>query len=157
MSDGRPLYIYDPENPGRDNVLALLCHDVEAAGKTVHILVRPPVKSREQEQHYHAMIGDIAKQVPFYGKMRDADTFWKRLLIDAFKHDTKAIPELAEEWAKFGSVESVPALNHDGFVIIGEQSRKFTKKLASAFIDWLGAYGGENGVIWTPPKKWGGE
>lgn len=147
------LFTYDPEDPMRDSVLAEVLHYAEHYGRKCHIEVKPPLKSREQEQHYHAMIGDIARQVPYNGKMRDADAWWKRLLIDAFKHETKEDPEFAAEWAKFGALQMVPALNHDGFVLIGEQSRQFTTKLAAGFITWLGAFGAEHDVKWTASKR----
>lgn len=146
------LFIYDPENPDRDGVLATLCSYTEGLGKKVHIVVRDPVKSREQEEKYHAMISDIAKQVPFHGKLRDADRVWKRLLIDAFKYETKDDPEFSADWRKFGDTETMPALNHDGFVLAGEQSRHFTVKLAKGFITFLEAFGAESGVVWTPVK-----
>ena len=88
---------------------------------------------------YHAIIGEIAGQKRVYGKRLPAES-WKRLLIDAFKHETRNDPDLSREWAKFGTVELLPALNHPGFVMCGEQSRKFSVRLASAFIEWLLAF-----------------
>lgn len=146
------LFVYDPQNPRRDDVLAFACEYAKQAGKKVHITVSEPVKSREQEEHYHAQIGDIAKQCQVYGKKLSAES-WKRLLIDAFKHDTKNDPDLAPLWASFGNIELVPALNNPGFVVVGEQSRKFGVRLASAFIEWLYAYGAESGVRWSEPKN----
>jgi len=103
------------------------------------IVLRPlkVTKSREQEEKYHAQIREIAKAHTLRGKRLNAES-WKRLLIDAFKHETRE--ELAEEWARFGTIETLPALNHPGFVIVGEQSRKFGVKLAGAFIEWLDAF-----------------
>lgn len=146
------LFIFDPASPMRENVLTNACEFARKAGQKVHITVSEPVKSREQEEHYHALIGDIAAQVTVYGKRLPAES-WKRLLIDAFKHDTQNDPDLAPLWRTFGSMELVPALNHPGFVVVGEQSRKFGVKLASAFIEWLMAYGAENSVRWSEPKK----
>jgi hypothetical protein len=103
------------------------------------------VKSREQEEHYHAIIGEIAKSRTLYGKRLPAES-WKRLLIDAFKHETRNDPDLSREWAKFGTVELLPALNHPGFVMVGEQSRRFSVKLASAFIEWLLAFQADGDV-----------
>lgn len=149
------LFVYDPDNPSRDAVLATLCSYTESLGKKVHIMVRDPLKSREQEEKYHAMLSDIARQVPFHGKLRDADRAWKRLLIDAFKYETKDDPEFADEWRKYGETETMPALNHDGFVLAGEQSRNFTVKLAKGFITFLEVFGAENGVQWSPVKHRG--
>ena len=107
------------------------------------VTLSEPKKTREQEEKYHALIGEIADFMTLHGKKLPAES-WKRLLIDAFKHDTKDDPELKDEWAKFGGVELLPALNHPGFVMVGEQSRNFSKKLASAFIEWLYAFQAEN-------------
>lgn len=101
--------------------------------------IAPPKKSREQEEKYHALIGEIAKSHRVHGQRLDVES-WKRLLIDAFKYDTKGDPDLAGEWEKFGHMQLLPALNHPGFVAVGEQSRKFSKKLAGAFITWLQAF-----------------
>lgn len=109
------------------------------------VVIREPAKSRDQECHYHALIGDIAANPPadalvlLSGKELDEES-WKRLLIDAFKHDTKDDPELAQEWQKFGSLQLLPALNHAGFVAVGEQSRNFSRRLAREFIEWLIAF-----------------
>ncbi|QNK65884.1 recombination protein NinB [Variovorax sp. PAMC26660] len=75
--------------------------------------------------------------------------------FDAFKHETKDDAEFRDDWAKFGSVQLLPALNHAGFVMVGAQSRKFSVKLASAFIEWLLAFGAEHNVRWSTPKRWG--
>lgn len=116
-------------------------------GHAVVFELKRPLKSREQEMRYHAMIGDIAKQVPINGNKIDKESF-KRLLVDAFKHDTKNDPGLAEHWTKMGEITLMPALNHGGFVLIGTQTRRFPKPLACAFIEWLYAFGAEYGVRW---------
>lgn len=132
-------FVYDPENPRRGEVMRSLGACIRGWGGRCTILVSDPAKSREQEEKYHAIIGEIAEVERLYGKKLPAES-WKRLLIDAFKHATKDDPALRDEWAKFGSMELLPALNHPGFVAVGEQSRKFSKKLASAFIEWLLAF-----------------
>jgi len=125
---------------------AAFCMDAPA-GTVVEF--REPIKSREQEEKYHALIAEIAKNPPaeavktLGGKVLGRES-WKRLLIDAFKHDTYADPELRGEWDKFGSIELLPALNHAGYVMVGDQSRRFSKKLGSAFITWLQAFQDSN-------------
>lgn len=138
----RRAFIYDPENPKRASVLEFMCDVVTRWGGRVVITVADPQKSREQEQHYHALIGEIAATQTLYGKKRDAEV-WKRILIDAFRHDTKDDPEFIADWRQVGDIELVPALNHDGFVMMGVQSRSFTKKLAGAFITWLQEFSAE--------------
>lgn len=105
-------------------------------GNYIHSAAR---KSRPQEEHYHALINEIAASETLHGQKLPPES-WKRLLIDAFKHETRNWPELRDEWDKFGEMQLLPALNHPGFVAVGEQSRKFSKKLAAAFITWLMAF-----------------
>jgi hypothetical protein len=99
----------------------------------------------------HAMVGDIARQVKLFGKDLPAES-WKRILVDAFKHDTKNDADLKADWGRFGDIELVPALNHPGFVMVGEQTRKFSMRLSSSFIEWLLFFGAENNVVWSAPK-----
>jgi len=93
-------------------------------------------KSRDQEQKYHAMIGEIATQAQHMGSKWDAES-WKRLLVDQFCKDTGL---------KTGVV--IPNLSGDGIVQLGFQTRKFTKEQASEFVEWLYAWGAENGVTY---------
>lgn len=110
-----------------------------------------PAKSRDQEQKYHAMIGDIARQFQHCGKHWSADDM-KRLLIDQFKRDTIKDPDIAPLWASMGIVDMAPALDGSGVVVLGVQSRKFPLKLAIIFIEWLDAFGTELNIEWTEPK-----
>lgn len=126
----------------------ILAHDTARAGCSQYahqapvgtvVQFREPVKSREQEEKYHAIIGEIAESELLHGQKLPPES-WKRLLIDAFKHDTQHDPELAPHWQRSGSMSLLPALNHPGFVAVGEQSRRFSKRLASAFVEWLLAF-----------------
>lgn len=102
-----------------------------------------PKKKREQEEKYHAMIGDIAKQCLFMGQKWHQDD-WKRLLIDAF---AKAMRESGTPIHHDGRV--VPSLDGQRVVQLGIQSRDFRIKEAAAFIEYLYSYGSEEGVAWS--------
>src|SRR3546814_13337195 len=54
------------------------------------VVIRKATKSRQQEEHYHALIGDIAKQYQHAGRTWD-DEDMKRITLDAFKHETPQI------------------------------------------------------------------
>ena len=116
------------------------------AGNRIAIRLCDPMKSRDAEEKYHAMVGEIAKQVPIGGKLRDTETM-KRLLVDQFKADT--LVDMAKDWAKFGTVEMAPSLDGQRVVVLGVQTRRFTVRLASAFIEWLEAWGVDAGVVFT--------
>jgi hypothetical protein len=116
------------------------------------VTFRDAPKSRIQEEKYHAMFGDIAEQYTHAGR-KWGDEDMKRLLIDAFKHETKDDPDLAQAWKDMGDMGLAPAIGRDGFVVLGTQSKKFPKVLASALIEWLYAFGAENGIQWSEPKE----
>ena len=104
------------------------------------VRVTEPVKRRIQEERYHAMIGEIAKQVEHCGRKWAADDM-KRILVDEF----------AEEMRLAGT-----PLHHDGRVIpsldgrrivqLGMQTSEFYVKEASQFIEFLYAFAAQHGV-----------
>ena len=111
-----------------------------------------PSKTREQEERYHAMIGDVARSVRHLNRTFDTET-WKRLLVDQFKRDTLKEPECCAEYWRRNIFSMIPSLDGSAMVVTGEQTRKFPKKVASVFIEWLFAFGDEKEVAWTDPKK----
>jgi hypothetical protein len=112
-----------------------------------HVWIDEPKKKRIQEEKYHAMIGDIAKQIEHIGRKWDADDM-KRLMVDDF----------AEEMRLAGT-----PLHHDGrvtpsidgrrIVQLGIQTRDFYVKEASDFIEYLYAQGAQYGVVWSEKVK----
>jgi hypothetical protein len=111
--------------------------------------LKPPTKSSDQQAKYHAMFADVARQVPFMGSMRDLET-WKRLLVDAFSRIKAAEGDPVQ-----GVGAIVPNLDGTGFVQLGVQTRKFSKRHASEFIEFLYAWGAENNVQWKDPAPAG--
>lgn len=80
-----------------------------------------PVQTREQQEHYHAIIGEIAlaRQVP--------RELAKRVLVVKFKAECFEDDRLRELW--------------NG---VDDQTRDFPKGLASAFTDFLYAWQVDN-------------
>ncbi len=115
------------------------------------VTVTEPRKSRDQEARYHAMLDDLAQQWNYLGVKWSAEDM-KRICVNGFKEDTKNDPDLAECWRSMGEMRPVPGMR-GGLVILGEQTRRFPAKLASAFIEWLFALGAENGVVWSEPER----
>ena len=106
-------------------------------GKQFTLEIKPINKSREQEEKYHAMIGEIAKQAQHLGAKWIAED-WKRLLVDQFCKDIGLT----------GS-KVIPNLSGDGIVQLGFQTRNFTKEQASEFVEWLHSWGANNGITFT--------
>jgi len=105
--------------------------------KQLTLEIKDATKSRDQEEKYHAMIGEIAKQAQHLGAKWDSES-WKRLLVDQFCKDNGL---------KTGAV--IPNLAGDGIVQLGMQTRNFTKEQASEFVEWLHAWGAEHGVTFN--------
>jgi hypothetical protein len=104
------------------------------------VTIKPPTKKRAQEEKYHAQIGEIAKQWRFLDQSWDEDDM-KRLLIDMF---AQYMRELGTPLHHDGRV--VPSLDGKRVVQLGIQSRDFYVSEASAFIEFLYAFGAERGV-----------
>ena len=107
--------------------------------KQLTLEIKDATKSRDQEEKYHAMIGEIAKQAQHLGAKWDSES-WKRLLVDQFCKDNGL---------KTGAV--IPNLAGDGIVQLGMQTRNFTKEQASEFVEWLHAWGATNGIHFETP------
>jgi NinB protein len=104
------------------------------AGKKLSLEIKAASKSREQEEKYHAIIGDIAKQAQHMGAKWSAED-WKRLLVDQFMRD----------W-NVSSGKIIPNLDSTGIVQLGFQTRNFTKEEASEFVEWLLQWCAEHGI-----------
>ena len=129
------------------------CRYVNEAPDGFVVTISEPAKKREQEEKYHAMIGDISRQCTFIGKKWKTED-WKRLLIDAF---AQVMREVGTPLHHDGRV--VPSLDHGRVVQLGIQSRDFYVKEAAAFIEYLFAWGSDQPVpvVWTEPAARYGE
>jgi NinB protein len=110
------------------------CLDALKAGKQFQVEIKYKNRSNEQNEKFHAIIGDIAKQAQHMGAKWDAES-WKRLLVWQF---------CKEKQIDAGKI--VPSLDMTGVVQLGQQTRKFTKEQASEFVEFLLAWCADNGV-----------
>jgi hypothetical protein len=107
--------------------------DALNAGRQLTLEVNPASKSRPQEEKYHAIIGEIAKQAQHMGATWDAET-WKRLLVDKYCREIGLNSQIMAN------------LDNNAIIQLGIQTRKFTKEQASEFVEFLLAWSAENGV-----------
>lgn len=129
------------------------CDRIRTAPEGWQVRVSEPKKRRAQEERYHAMIGDIADQCDYHGRPLPRES-WKRLLVEAMVHI------LREEARAQGKPDPFPASGQvlpslDGLRIVQVEvlTRTFTVSQASAFIEYLFAFGAERGVRWTDPNE----
>jgi hypothetical protein len=107
--------------------------DALNAGRQLTLEINPASKSRPQEEKYHAIIGEIAKQAQHMGAKWDAET-WKRLLVDKYCREIGLNSQIMAN------------LDNNAIIQLGIQTRKFTKEQASEFVEFLLAWSAENGV-----------
>ena len=115
--------------------------DALAAGRKLTLEIKPASKSRDQEEKYHAIIGDIAKQAQHMGAKWSAED-WKRMLVWQYCKDNQL---------DCGKV--VPSLDMTGIVQLGRQTRKFTKEQASEFVAFLICWCDQNGIELNDDSK----
>lgn len=132
-----------------------LAHESARRGVGMYAMTAPegymvvfsePTKKRVQEEKYHAMIEDIAKQTEYAGK-RWCEDDMKRLLIDEFAEEMRLAGKPLHNDGRV-----VPSENGRRVIQLGIQSRDFYVKEAAEFIEFLYAWGADRGVTWTEPK-----
>jgi len=108
------------------------------AGYSVEI--KEPSRTGAENRLLHAIIGEVAEKIQWAGKKRDAET-WKRLLVAA--------------WCRVHgeSVEVLPALDGHGVDIVPARTSKLSKKECADLIEYIYAWGMENGIMWADNIK----
>jgi hypothetical protein len=103
------------------------------AGRRMTIDVKPETRSLAQNARLWAMLGDISKQVDWYGR---------KLTPEEWKHVFTA--SLAKQ-------DVVPGLD-DGFVVLGKSTSKMTKAEMSELQELMLAFAAQQGVRLTAPE-----
>jgi hypothetical protein len=111
------------------------------------VTVSEPTKKRIQEEKYHAMIGDIAKQSTYAGRGWDFEDM-KRILIDEFADDMRNAGTPLHNDSRI-----IPSENGLRIIQLNIRSSDFYVKEAAQFIEFLYAWGADRDVIWTEPKQ----
>lgn len=101
-------------------------------GHFVHI--QEPTRNLNQNARFHAMCGDIAKQMPWMGRQLGTED-WKRLLVDSWMRTT----------GRHAS-QVVPSLDGAGVVSLGVQTRGLGVRAMAELIEYVMAWGTEHGI-----------
>lgn len=104
------------------------------------VRITEPAKKRIQEEKYHAMIGDIAKQIEHLGRKWDADDM-KRLLVDEFADEMRLAGTPLHHDNRV-----TPSLDGRRIVQLGIQTSDFYVKEAAQFIEFLNAFAAQRGI-----------
>lgn len=112
-----------------------------AAERTVIIGLDYVPRTDGQNKHLHHLLTDISKQVIWYGN-RLTVREWKRMLS-----------------AALNKTKSVPGIDHDSFVLVGDETSKMDYRTCADLILLATAFGNEHGVRWSMTRdemcQWG--
>lgn len=92
------------------------------------------IRTLEQNKKFHAVVADIAAQVPWAGELMDAET-WKRVLLAA-KYGQKIVPNPLTETG-------------EPIVVNVRRTRGLTIAEMSEFLSEIEVFGDERGVKWS--------
>jgi len=96
------------------------------------------LNSWEQKKRFHAMVRDIARDIPEYCGILMDEEDWKRLLIGA-AHGQHVVPN--------------PFNPAAGFMVVNKRRvRNMEKPDMTQLITQMLAFGNERGVQWTDPQ-----
>lgn len=148
MSDQRlTIKLFEPQSGHAEWVKAWAwCKAMLLSGHQLAVEI-VCAKTREQERLYHSCFHDLARDCLLGGRKHDEEA-WKRALLQAFYEATRNDPEFAADW-NGRAPRLVPALDGDGLLLVSIESKRFTKRLASAFISFVHATGDLRGVRWS--------
>ena len=124
MSDKRRFILAHAEARQR----AIEC--VRAAPEGYQVVVSPPPRNNDQNAALWAKLSDISKQVQWHGIWLSTDD-WKHIFTAALK-----------------KTRVVPNLDGSGFVILGQQTSRMSKREFSDLLELITAFGAEKGVRW---------
>lgn len=114
------------------------CKAIMAAPDGMVVTLKEPTRNLEQNAALHAKLADIADQVEWHGKPLSLDV-WKRLCTAAWLREEGESPEM------------IPALDGKGFDVIFERTSTLTVKQMSGLLEWVTAFGAQNGVKFHDP------
>ena len=102
------------------------------AGRRMTIDVKPETRSLAQNARLWAMLGDVSKQVDWYGR-KLSPTAWKHVFTAALtKQDV------------------VPGID-GGFVVLGKETSKMTRAEMTELQELMEAFGAQQGVRFSAP------
>ena len=113
--------------------------DCYAARQDFEIEVREPRRTSPENRLLHALLGELSDKLEWAGQKRDAET-WKRLCVSSWCR------------ANGESVEILPALDGHGIDIVPVRTSRLSKRACAELIEWIYAFGAEQGVEWTDPE-----
>ena len=109
------------------------------AGHRLVLEVKPEKRSSPQNARLHAMLTELAHQCQWHGQKLPMEV-WKRLCMAAWMREERQSPQL------------VPSLDGHGVDIIYERTSRLSKAECGRLMEWVEAFGSEQGVRFSTPE-----
>ena len=116
-----------------DQARKLAARDCMTAPDGYVITFSEPTRSLEQNARMWAMLGDVSKQVDWYGKRLTPED-WKAVFSSSLR-----------------KLEVVPNLDGTGFVALGTATSRMSVREMADMITLIDAFGAERDVVWSEP------
>jgi len=116
---------------------------VKQAPDGFHVEVKPRTRSLDQNAKFHAMCTDVSKQATYMGR-KLTKLQWKNLFVSGHAIATEL------------GTDIVPGLEGE-FVNIRESTADMGIKRKASLIEYVTAWGAENGIVWSEPALQGYE
>lgn len=120
-------YFVLSHDTARNNAV-IACRNAPA-GYVVEI--KEKTRSLEQNSMLWALLTDVSRQVDWYGRKLSPEN-WKNVFSAALKKQ-----------------DVVPNIDGDGFVVLGQSTRKMGKKEFGDMIELIQSFGAQRGVVWS--------
>lgn len=136
-------FLIDPQgNRNWPQVLSLVVSGINdwIKGGPVQITLDEPKRTLAENALLHVLISELAGKLEWAGKKRDTET-WKRLLVAAWMR------------SEGKPVEILPALDGHGVELIPVRTSKLGKRACADLIEFIYAWGAENGVRWDAYER----
>ncbi len=118
----------------------MACEAVNNAPDGYECIVKERTRNGDQNAKFHAMLTDVSKQLQYMGKPR-TPAQWKVLFISGHAIATGL------------GAEVVPGIEGE-FLNIRESSAQMGVKRMASLIEYVMAYGSNNGVRWSASEDY---
>lgn len=100
------------------------------------VTIQPPKRSMVQNAKMWAMLGDIAKQVVWYGLTLSSDD-WKDVLSASLRKE----------------IRTVPNIDGNGLVVLGMRTSQMSVGEMNELIEFMYSFGAGKEVKWSEPQE----
>jgi NinB protein len=119
-----------------DDIRAKAARWIKGVPNNTRVEFKAPRRSLDQNSRFWASLTDVATQKEHFGRKYDAET-WKCLFMQAWGREVKFVPTLAG----------------DGIMPVMLSSSDLSKGEMSELLEFIYAWGAQNGVVFQEPRQ----